>query len=117
VYFDNVGGEQLEAAIAVLNRFGRVAMCGAISQYNNADEATGPANLATAIGKQLTLQGFLVGSYQHLRTEFQQYMAGWLSDGRITFDETLVRGLENAPQAFIDMLRGRNTGKMVVTLD
>ncbi|MCU1573594.1 MAG: NADP-dependent oxidoreductase [Micrococcaceae bacterium] len=117
VYFDNVGGEQLEAAIAVLNRFGRIAMCGAISQYNTADAATGPANLATAIGKQLTLQGFLVGSYQHLRTEFQQHMAGWLSDGRISFDETLVRGLENAPQAFIDMLRGRNTGKMVVTLD
>ncbi|MBG0739772.1 NADP-dependent oxidoreductase [Paeniglutamicibacter antarcticus] len=117
VYFDNVGGDHLEAAISVLNRFGRVAMCGAISQYNSTAPVPGPANLALAIGKQLTLKGFIVGSYQHLAGEFATKMAGWLSDGTIRFDETFVHGLENAPQAFIDLLRGANTGKMVVVLD
>ncbi|MDQ6740038.1 MAG: NADP-dependent oxidoreductase [Actinomycetota bacterium] len=117
VYFDNVGGEHLEAAISVLNRFGRVAMCGAISQYNSTAPVSGPRNLALAIGKQLTLRGFIVGSYQYLAEEFAGKMARWLGDGAVRFDETFVHGLENAPQAFIDLLRGANTGKMVVTLD
>ena len=117
VYFDNVGGEHLEAAISLMNRFGRIAMCGAISQYNSTEPVAGPRNLASAIGKQLTLKGFLVNSYQQLAPEFFAKMAQWLASGQITFDETVVHGLENSPQAFIDMLRGANTGKMVVTLD
>ncbi len=117
VYFDNVGGEHLEAAISVLNRFGRVAMCGAISQYNSTEPVSGPRNLALAIGKQLTLKGFIVGSYSHLAPEFAEKMAHWLAAGTVRFDETFVHGLENAPQAFIDLLRGANTGKMVVVLD
>ncbi|WP_113717065.1 NADP-dependent oxidoreductase [Arthrobacter dokdonensis] len=116
VYFDNVGGEQLEAAIAVMNPFGRVAMCGAISVYNSTEPPAAPTNLATAIGKQLTLRGFLVGSHQDLAGEFAAKMAGWLAAGTVRFDETVVEGLENAPQAFIDLMRGANTGKMVVTL-
>ncbi len=116
VYFDNVGGEQLEAAIAVMNPFGRIAMCGAISVYNSTEPPAAPRNLATAIGKQLTLRGFLVGSHQDLAGEFAARMAGWLAAGTVRFDETVVAGLENAPQAFIDLMRGANTGKMVVTL-
>lgn len=116
VYFDNVGGEQLEAAIALMNPHGRIAMCGAISQYNTTEAPAGPRNLAAAIGKQLTLRGFLVGSYQHLAPEFSAKMAQWLAAGTITFDETVVDGLENAPAAFIDLLRGANTGKMVVRI-
>lgn len=116
VYFDNVGGEHLEAAIDAMNQGGRIALCGAIAQYNTTDKPTAPHNLALVIGKQLTLRGFLVGGYRHLGGEFRTHMAGWLADNKIQWDETIVEGLENAPQAFIDLMRGANTGKMVVTL-
>ena len=116
VYFDNVGGEHLEAALSSLNVFGRVAVCGAISQYNATEPTPAPRNLALLIGKQLTLRGFLVAQYADRADEFAQAMAGWLADGSITFDETVREGLANAPEAFIDLLRGANTGKMVVRL-
>ncbi len=117
VYFDNVGGEHLEAAIGALRRGGRVALCGAISQYNSTDAPVGPRTLVQAIGKELTLRGFLVGSYQHLAGEFATAMAGWLATGAVRFDQTTVHGLENAPAAFLGLLRGENTGKMIVSLD
>ena len=116
VYFDNVGGEHLEAAIGVLRRHGRVALCGAISQYNATEAPAAPRNLAQAIGKELTLRGFLVGSHQHLAPEFAEKMASWLAVGAVRFDQTTVSGLENAPEAFLGLLRGDNTGKMIVTL-
>jgi len=116
VYFDNVGGGHLEAALSVLNEGGRVAMCGAISQYNSTEPTPAPRNLAVAIGKQLTLRGFLVGGQREHAAEFAQRMAGWLGDGTVRYDETIVDGLENAPQAFIDLLDGANTGKMLVRL-
>ena len=116
VYFDNVGGEHLEAALAVLNVGGRVAMCGAIAQYNSTEPTPAPRNLMLVIGKQLTLRGFLVGSYWHLMGEFAEKAAGWLADGSLQYDETVVDGLENAPQAFMDLLDGANTGKMLVRL-
>ena len=116
VYFDNVGGEHLEAALAVLNVGGRVAMCGAIAQYNSTEPTPAPRNLMLAIGKQLTLRGFLVGGYWHLMGEFAEKAAGWLADGTLQYDETVVDGLENAPQAFMDLLDGANTGKMLVRL-
>ncbi|MBP3036147.1 NADP-dependent oxidoreductase [Arthrobacter sp. zg-ZUI100] len=117
VYFDNVGGEHLEAAISVLNKYGRIAMCGAISQYNTTDAPTGPRNLALAIGKELTLRGFIVGSYNQYAGEATERIAGWLNDGRLSYDETFVEGLENAPQAFIALMKGANKGKMIVALD
>lgn len=118
VYFDNVGGEQLEAAIAALNRFGRVALCGAISAYHAtaADPPRGPRNLALAVGKQLTLRGFIVTSYGHLRERFDAEMAGWLRAGQVHYDQTVVEGLEHAVDAFLGLLRGENTGKMLVRL-
>ncbi len=116
VYFDNVGGEHLEAALSVLNVGGRVAMCGAIAQYNSTEPATAPRNLMLAIGKQLTLKGFLVGGYWQHMSEFVQTMSGWIADGTVSYDETIVDGLENAPQAFMDLLDGANTGKMLVRL-
>jgi NADPH-dependent curcumin reductase CurA len=116
VYFDNVGGDHLEAALSVLNVGGRVAMCGAIAQYNSTEPPAAPRNLALAIGKQLTLKGFLVSSYRQYAGEFAEHMAGWLADGTVSYDETVVDGLENAPQAFIDLLDGANTGKMVVRI-
>ena len=117
VYFDNVGGEHLEAAIANLNTDGRVAMCGAIAQYNSTEPPCAPRNLALAIGKRLTLRGFIVGKYAaQVREEFQQRMTGWIAADEIRWDETVREGLDAAPQAFMDMLTGANTGKMLVRL-
>ncbi len=116
VYFDNVGGEHLEAALSALNVGGRVAMCGAISQYNSTEPTPAPRNLMLAIGKQLTLKGFLVGGYWQHMAEFVETMSGWLADGTVRYDETVVDGLGNAPQAFMDLLDGANTGKMLVRL-
>jgi NADPH-dependent curcumin reductase CurA len=114
VYFDNVGGEHLEAAIGALRRHGRAAICGMIAQYNATEPPAAPRNLALLIGKRLTLRGFLVGDHGHLREQFVQEMAGWLRDGKLSYDETVVDGIENAPEAFLGMLRGENLGKMLV---
>ncbi len=117
VYFDNVGGDHLEAAIANLRTDGRVAMCGAISQYNSTKPATAPHNLALAIGKRLTLRGFVIAKYaEQARADFERDMGRWIADGSIHWDETARDGLDAAPQAFIDLLDGANTGKMIVNL-
>jgi NADPH-dependent curcumin reductase CurA len=119
VYFDNVGGDHLEAAIGALNLHGRVAMCGAISGYDasGAEPPPGPRNLKEAIGKRLNLRGFIVGDHRHLRDDFTREIGTWLSEGRIRYRETVVDGLENAPAAFLGMLHGDNIGKMLVRLD
>ena len=116
VYFDNVGGDHLEAALARLRPFGRVALCGSISVYNEPRPAPGPANLWLAVGKRLTLRGFLVGDHEDRRPDFLAAMAEWLHTGRVRVDETVVDGIGNAPEAFLAMLRGANIGKMVVRL-
>ncbi len=116
LYFDNVAGEHLEAALASLSLHGKVALCGAISLYNHTGKPVGPANLALAIGKRLTLRGFLVNDHAHLRPEFRQVVTGWLTSGQLVAAETVVEGLDQAVPAFIGLLRGANTGKMVVRL-
>ncbi|WP_433386611.1 NADP-dependent oxidoreductase [Micromonospora sp. KLBMP9576] len=114
VYFDNVGGDHLEAAISAMNLHGRAAICGMIAQYNDTEPPAAPRNLALVIGKRLTLRGFLVGDHGHLRAEFVREMSGWLRDGKLSYDETIVDGFENAPAAFLGLLRGENLGKMLV---
>jgi NADPH-dependent curcumin reductase CurA len=117
VYFDNVGGEHLEAAIFSLRNHGRVALCGAVSAYNATEAPAGPRNLALAIGKRLTLRGFIVFDHNDRRADFEREVGGWLREGRLAAHETIVEGgIEQAPQAFIDLLRGANTGKMLVRL-
>ncbi|HEY6760885.1 MAG TPA: NADP-dependent oxidoreductase [Baekduia sp.] len=116
LYFDNVGGEHLEAAIGALRRYGRVALCGAISQYNMTEPAPGPRNLPLAIGKRLTLRGFIVSDHFDRLADLHAEIGPAVREGRIKFHETIVDGLENAPQAFIDLLRGANVGKMLVKL-
>jgi NADPH-dependent curcumin reductase CurA len=116
VYFDNVGGEHLEAALEVLNRNGRVAMCGAISQYNATEPVPGPRNLGNAVGKRLTLRGFIVSDHGDRMRAFAEEVGGLLREGRIQHRETVVEGLDRAPEAFIGLLRGQNTGKMLVRL-
>jgi NADPH-dependent curcumin reductase CurA len=116
VYFDNVGGDHLEAAIASLNLHGRAAICGMISQYNATEPTPAPRNLALTIGKRLTLRGFLVLDHGDLFGEYVRRAAGWLAEGKLTARETVVEGLEHAPDAFLGMLRGDNTGKMLVKI-
>lgn len=114
VYFDNVGGDHLEAAIQNANTFGRIAMCGAIAQYNNTEPAPGPRNLGLSIGKCLTLRGFVVGQYTHLAKEFQEKIAPLIVDGSIKYASTVREGIENMPNAFLELFEGGNTGKMIV---
>jgi NADPH-dependent curcumin reductase CurA len=116
VYFDNVGGDHLEAALGSLNKFGRVALCGAIAQYNDETPPAGPRNLGLAVGKELNLRGFIVGNHNHRMPDFLAEVGGLLRDGQLHTRETVVDGLVNAPEAFLGVLRGENLGKMIVRL-
>lgn len=114
VYFDNVGGDHLEAAIDRLNTGGRAALCGAISHYNSTERAPGPDNMANLVTRSLKVEGFIVGAHQDLQPEFAEKMTGWLAEGSVVSDETVVDGIGNAVDAFLDMMSGANTGKMLV---
>lgn len=116
VYFDNVGGDHLEAALDLLNRDGRAALCGAISDYNSAEKAAGPDNMAKIIMNGLMLRGFTVGFHLDLADEFREKLTAWFADGRIAYDETIVDGIEHTVDAFLAMMRGENTGKMLVRI-
>ncbi|MFD3945729.1 NADP-dependent oxidoreductase [Streptomyces sp. NPDC058579] len=115
VYFDNVGGDHLEAAISSLNVHGRATICGMIAQYNETEPVAGPRNMAMIIGKRLRLQGVLVGDHYGLQPQFVQEVGGWLRSGELKYDETVVEGIENGVEAFLGLLRGENTGKMIVS--
>jgi NADPH-dependent curcumin reductase CurA len=116
VYFDNVGADHLDAALVMLNNHGRVAMCGAIAHYNATEPPAGPSNLGLVVTKRLTLRGFIIIDHQHRTPDMIADVSGWLREGKITHAETIVDGLDHAPGAFIDLLRGANTGKMLVRL-
>ncbi len=114
VYFDNVGGDHLEAAINAANNFARFPLCGMISQYNG--EPVGPRNIFSVITKRIRMEGFIVTDHLDLWDDFQRDVSQWIIAGKIKWTETVVDGLENTPQAFIDLFHGKNTGKMVVRL-
>jgi len=116
VYFDNVGGDHLEAAIGSLRLHGRAALCGAIAQYNSTEPPPGPRNLGLLIGKRLTLRGFLVSDHRDLRPEFVREVGGWLREGKLRYRETVVTGIDHTLDAFLGMLRGDNIGKTIVAL-
>ncbi len=116
VYFDNVGGDHLEAAIFHLSDHGRVAACGAISQYNEKSPVAGPRNMMMIVGKRLTLRGCIVSDHADLASEFHRRAGAWFAEGSLVHRETVVDGLDHAVDAFLDLLRGGNTGKMVVCL-
>ncbi|MDO5743422.1 MAG: NADP-dependent oxidoreductase [Micrococcaceae bacterium] len=116
VYFDNVGGDHLEAALDAFNQGGRAALCGAISLYNATEPAPGPDNMANMVTRSLKLRGFIVGDHAEHMGEFMRDMTGWIGERKIAMDETVVEGLENAVDAFLELMRGANTGKMVVKL-
>jgi NADPH-dependent curcumin reductase CurA len=116
VYFDNVGADHLEAAIACANDFARVAACGAIAHYNDTDEnpTPGPANLFQIVKKRLSIQGFIVTDSIDRMRPFLEEVTPWVAEGRVKFAETTVEGIDRAVEAFRGMLRGENTGKMIV---
>jgi NADPH-dependent curcumin reductase CurA len=116
VYFDNVGGDHLEAAIGSLNLKGRIAVCGMISVYNNTEAAPGPRNLARLIQTRGRIEGFLVGDHYDLQPQFVEEVGSWVRSGELKYRETVVEGIDNTLEAFLGVLRGDNTGKMIVKL-
>ena len=116
VYFDNVGGDHLEAAIAAMNVHGRITVCGMISVYNATEPTPAPRNLAQIIGKRLAIRGMLVSDHGDLRDAFIKDVAPLVAEGRIKAPEVVFEGLEKAPEAFLAMLRGDNIGKNLVRI-
>ncbi|QYJ80083.1 NADP-dependent oxidoreductase [Shewanella acanthi] len=116
VYFENVGGEHLEAALNVMNDYGRIPVCGMIADYNAASPIPGPSNLMMINIKKLTLQGFIVIDYFDQFDEFAAQMGQWLMEGKVKSEETVYEGLANAPEAFLGLFEGKNKGKMLVKL-
>jgi NADPH-dependent curcumin reductase CurA len=116
VFFDNVGYDHLEAAIDAANTFARFALCGSIAGYDQDPKPAGPDNLSLMVGRRINARGFIVGDHEDLREQFIAEVGGWLRAGRLVVRETVVEGLDNAVEAFLGMLRGANTGKMIVRL-
>jgi hypothetical protein len=116
VYFDNVGGAHLEAAIAAARPFARLIECGMIADYNAAGETPGPRNMMMVIGKRLRIQGFIVFDFIARRPQFLEQMMGWAREGRLRWEETVVDGVGSVPDAFRGLFTGANTGKMLVRL-
>ena len=114
LYFDNVGGDHLAGAIDAMNNFGRIVCCGMISGYNDESPTPGPSNLFKIIGKRIRMQGFIVRDHQDLQEPFVKEMSDWIQSGRIVWEETITEGVENAPQAFIDLFKGDKMGKAIV---
>lgn len=114
IYFDNVGGAHLEAAFSNANVFARFVLCGMIEQYNSTP--VGPRNIAIAIEKSIRLEGFISTNQLDLWPDFQRDVAQWISEGKVKWQETIIRGFENTPSAFLGLFDGKNTGKMLVRL-
>jgi NADPH-dependent curcumin reductase CurA len=116
VYFDNVGGEALEAALAVLRLHGRIIVCGGISGYNAAQPRPGPVNLANIVTMRLRMRGLIVQDWLDREAEFEKEVGGYFRSGRLKNRETVAVGIDRAVEAFLGLFQGRNTGKMVVKL-
>ena len=116
VYFDNVGGEHLEAALNSARPFARFALCGMISMYNATTPPPGPRNIAQAVGKSLRLEGFIVSNHADMAPAFQKDLAAWHAAGKFKWRETVFEGIDKAPDAFLGLFRGENFGKMLVKL-
>jgi NADPH-dependent curcumin reductase CurA len=116
VLFENVGGEILEAVLWHMRDYGRIALCGMISDYNEQEPQPGPRGMMLMIGRRLSMRGFIVTDHPEACEEYVGKAIGWISDGQLKYRETVAEGIENAAQAFIDMLKGGNTGKQIVQL-
>jgi len=116
VYFENVGGEHLEAALEAAKPFARFAMCGMISQYNATEPPKGPSNIMYVVGKRIRMEGFIVSDHFDMLPQFLQDMSGWLGSGKLKWRETVDEGIDAAPGAFLKLFTGENLGKMLVKL-
>ncbi|MFE2695533.1 zinc-binding dehydrogenase, partial [Streptomyces mirabilis] len=114
VFVDNVGGAQLAAAVRALREFGRIVRVGTISQYNTPDAPPPRFNYADIVEKSLRMEGFLVSNYRDMQEELYEFAVPHLQSGRLALDETVVDGFEHIVDAFLGMLHGKNTGKIVV---
>src|SRR6266853_5572965 len=115
VYFENVGGAVQQAVFPRLNDFARMVMCGMVSEYNDQTPRPGP-NLGAVVRKRLKIQGFIVSDQRHRQPEFRATVAPLVKSGRIKYREDIVDGLDNAPEAFIGLLQGKNFGKLLIRL-
>ena len=116
VDFENVGGEIFEAVLWNMREFGRIALCGMISNYNDEELQPGPRGMTVIIGRRLTIQGFIVTDHLEAGKEYVSKAIRWLAEGKLKYHETIAEGIENAPSAFIDLLQGKNIGKQIVRL-
>jgi len=116
VYFENVGGDMLEAALNTLNQWGRIAACGMISAYNDATPQPGPSNLTQIIGKSLNIKGFIVIDHMQSLPNYIQKLGPLMASGQVVQQETVLDGIENAPAAFLKLFSGEKQGKMLVKL-
>jgi NADPH-dependent curcumin reductase CurA len=117
VFFDNVGGEQLNATLPRMRMRGRIALCGMIASYNNKGALSeGITTLSTMMYNRLRIEGFIQSDYSYLRPQFYGDMRKWINDGRMRYEETIVEGIEQAPSALIGLFLGKNLGKMLVRL-
>ncbi len=115
VCVENVGGEQLEAAIGAMRPHGRIAWVGAVAQYNDLKAPPpAPRNLYDVVSKSLRLEGFLVRDYNHAQNELEEFLAPHIGSGRVRLEETVVEGFENIVTAFLGVMKGANVGKMIV---
>lgn len=120
VYFENVGGHVWDAVFPLLNTFARIPVCGLVAQYNATGDFPGPDRLPVlmrqVLSKSLTIRGFIQREFIAQAPVFREEMARWIAEGAVKYKEDIVEGLENAPEAFIGLLEGRNFGKMIVKL-
>lgn len=116
IYFDNVGGDHLVAALEAANDFARFVLCGSISEYNLTERSQGAWNLFRAVQRRIRLQGFIVSDFSDRSKGFYEEVVPWIKEDKLKYDETIVRGFENTPSAFLGLFSGSNTGKMIVTL-
>ena len=116
LYFDNVGGKHLEAALDNTKTFGRIVLCGMISQYNVTAPYVGPSNIFLAITNRIRLQGFIITDHYEMFNQFQENISNWIKDGKIKWKETIIQGLENSPKAFTGLFKGENFGKMLIKI-
>jgi NADPH-dependent curcumin reductase CurA len=114
VDFENVGGPIFHAVFKAMNNFGRMAMCGAISEYQDTTPRPGPDKMFTIIQRRLEIKGFIISDHMQSMGEFVREVGGWIKEGKIRYRETVVEGLDNAPKAFMGLLKGENFGKLVV---
>ncbi|CAN7608438.1 NADP-dependent oxidoreductase [Phenylobacterium sp. LjRoot164] len=112
VYFENVGGAHLDAALPRMNVRGRIPVCGMISMYNGGGE--GVHNLFSLIYGRIRMEGFVASDFAHLNAQFLQDMTGWVKSGQVKYEETVLQGFERAPEGLIGLFRGENLGKMLI---